>query len=106
MQNQVKSPMSPMSPVSPMSPMNIHAKPFIPKFVIEEEKMFDELEREFVRQNAFIFECAENLKTILSWNNTPYEDVKGERFRIKKKFVPTLSPLKEVNTWAQIVSDN
>lgn len=98
------SSMAPMSPRSPSSiKFNIHAKPFIPKEVLEEMEWFETKMSEFKKSNKFIFEDEPDLKFILSLENTPFENVEGERFKEKPKFQPTLSPLKEVKSWADIV---
>lgn len=97
------SPMSPRSPCSPSIKFNIHAKPFIPQEVLEEMKWYDSKIEEFKKFNKFIFEDEPELKFILSLENTPFENVRGERFKEKPKFEPTLSPLKEVKSWADIV---
>lgn len=91
-----------MSPRSPTSiKFNIHAKPFVPKE--EEMEWFDMKMSEFKKFNKFIFEDEPELKFILSLENTPFENVRGERFKEKPKFNPTLSPLKEVKSWADVV---
>lgn len=102
----IESPSS-LAPISPRSPMpfNIHAKPFIPEHVQNEMMWYDTKIREFKRMNKFIFDEEDDLKFILSLKNTPFEKVRGERLNIKTKlnFKPTLTPLKEVVTWADIV---
>lgn len=105
MQNNCESPSSlaPMSPRSPVMNLNIHAKPFIPQDVLDEIKWYESKMNEFKTFNKFIFEDEPELKFILSLANTPFENVKGERFKEKPKFKPTLSPLKDVKTWADIV---
>ena len=91
------------SSLSPMS-LNIHAKPFIPQEVLDEMKWYESKVMEFKKINKFIFEDEEDLKFILSLENTPFENVRGERFKQKPKFQPTLSPLKDVKSWADIAS--
>ena len=97
--------MSPMSPRSPMK-FNIHAKPFLPQEVLDEMKWYDMKIKEFEQVNKFIFEDNDDLKFVLSLKNTPFENVKGERFKEKPKFKPSLSPLKEVKSWSDIVNFN
>lgn len=102
------SSLAPMSPTSPRSPMsfNIHAKPFIPQEVLDEMRWYDAKIEEFKIMNKFLFESTEDLKFILSLENTPFENVQGERFKEKPKFKPSLSPLreiKEVKSWADVV---
>ncbi len=96
------------SPMSPMSPFNIHAKPFIPDYIKEEmeieRKWYETKVKEFKNFNKFIFEDEPELKFILSLENTPFENVRGERFKEKPKFKPTLTPLKELKTWADIAA--
>jgi hypothetical protein len=101
MQKNSESPSS-RAPMSPLS-LNINAKPFIPQHVMEEKRWYEIKVEEFKRFNKFIFEEEEDLKFILSLANTPFENVKGERFKEKPKFKPVLSTLKEVKTWADIV---
>jgi len=36
--------------------LNKDAKPFIPEYIKEENKMFDELEKNFVNNNSWIFD--------------------------------------------------
>jgi hypothetical protein len=107
MQKSTESPSS-MSPMSPRSPMmfNIHAKPFVPQEVLEEMKWYESKIEEFKKFNKFIFEDEPELKFILSLENTPFENVRGERFKEKPKFKPVLSPLREVKSWSDIVSFN
>jgi hypothetical protein len=114
MQKSVNSPMSPMSPtarMSPMSlisPMNVNAKPFVPenyqRELDAEIKWYESKTAEFKRMNKFIFEDEPELKFILSLENTPFENVEGERFKELPKFKPTLSSLKEAKTWADIAA--
>lgn len=107
MQKSIESPSS-MSPMSPRSPMmfNIHAKPFVPQEVLEEMEWYELKIKEFKEANKFIFEDNDDLKFVLSLENTPFENVQGERFKEKPKFKPSLSPLKEVKSWSDIVSFN
>jgi hypothetical protein len=104
---QSPSSLAPMSPSNLRSPssmsFNIHAKPFIPQEVLDEMKWFETKVEEFKKFNKFIFEEEEDLKFILSLENTPFENVQGERFKQKPKFKPTLSPLKDVKSWADVV---
>ena len=97
-----------MSPMSPMSPMNINAKPFVPeryqREMEAEVKWYESKTAEFKRMNKFIFEDEPELKFILSLENTPFENVRGERLKQKPKFEATLSPLKETKTWADIAA--
>lgn len=107
MQKNCESPSS-LAPMSPSTPtfkfsLNLNAKPFIPQEVLEEMKWYDAKIAEFEKANKFIFEDEPELKFILSLENTPFENVKGERFKEKPKFEPALSPLKEVKSWADIV---
>ena len=99
---------TPMSPMSPMSPMNVNAKPFFPENYQRdlelELKWYESKTAEFKRMNKFIFEDEPELKFILSLENTPFENVKGERFKELPKFKPTLSSLKEAKTWADIAA--
>lgn len=92
----------------PMSPFNINAKPFIPESYQREmeieKKWYESKTAEFERLNKFIFEDEPELNFILSLENTPFENVRGERFKEKPKFKPTLSPLKEIKTWADIAA--
>jgi hypothetical protein len=94
--------------MSPMS-LNINAKPFVSenfKHEMEIEiKWYDSKLDDFKSMNKFIFEDDENdLKFILSLNNTPFENVEGKRFKEKAKFKAVLFPLKEVKTWADIAA--
>lgn len=102
------SSMSPMSPRSPSSiKLNLHAKPFVPQEVLDEMKWFETKMSEFKKFNSFIFEDNDDLKFILSLENTPFENVQGERFKEKPKFKAVLSPLKEVKevkSWADVVT--
>lgn len=41
-----------------------------------------------------MFEYVDKLRTILDWENM-YEEVKGERYKNKKKYVKVLSSVKE-----------
>ena len=86
-----------------MFSLNINAKPFIPQEVLDEIKWYESKVEEFKKFNKFIFEDEPELKFILSLENTQFENVQGERFKQKPKFKPTLSPLKEVKSWADIV---
>ena len=101
------SSMSPMSPMSPMS-LNVKAKPFVPESYQREMeaeiKWYESKTAEFKRMNKFIFEDEPELKFILSLENTPFENVRGERFKQKSKFEVILSPLKEAKTWADIAA--
>jgi hypothetical protein len=36
--------------------LNKNAEPFIPNYVKEENKMFDELEKNFIKNNSWIFD--------------------------------------------------
>jgi hypothetical protein len=90
------------------SPMNINAKPFVPESYQREMeaeiKWYESKTAEFKRMNKFIFEDEPELKLILSLENTPFENVRGERLTQKLKFEATLSPLKEMKTWADIAA--
>lgn len=102
MQKSINSPTSPM----PMSPMNINAKPFVPeryqREMEAEVKWYEIKTAEFKRMNKFIFDDEPELKFILSLENTPFENVEGERFKELPTFKPVLSSLKEAKTWADI----
>ena len=113
MQKSINSPTTPMSSrssMSPMSPMslNVKAKPFVPesyKREMEAEVKWYEIKTaEFKRMNKFIFDDEPELKFILSLENTPFENVEGERFKELPTFKPTLSSLKEAKTWADIAA--
>jgi hypothetical protein len=89
--------------------LNINAKPFVSenfKHEMEIEiKWYDSKLDDFKSMNKFMFEDDENdLKFILSLNNTPFENVEGKRFKEKSKFKTVLFPLKEVKTWADIAA--
>jgi hypothetical protein len=101
MQKSINSPMSPMS-------LNVNAKPFVPESYQREMeaeiKWYESKTAEFKRMNKFIFEDEPGLKFILSLENTPFENVRGERLKHKPKFETTLSPLKETKTWVDIAA--
>jgi hypothetical protein len=88
--------------------MNINAKPFVPESYQREMeaeiKWYENKTAEFKRMNKFIFEDEPELKFILSLENTPFENVRGERLTQKPKFEAILSPLKEMKTWADIAA--
>ncbi len=92
----------------PMYPMNIKAESFVPKNYQSdmeiERKWYEDKMIEFECMNKFIFEDEADLEFILSLKNTPFENVRGERFKEKAKFKPTLCTVRELVTWADIVA--
>lgn len=85
--------------------MNPMASEFTPQSVINENEMFDKLERKFVAENRFIFDADEDIDMILKTCNTPFEQVRGPRYILKKKFKQQFAKIDEEKSWAKIVSN-
>lgn len=88
------------SPKTILSPV---AKSFVPQSVIDENELFDKLERKFVAENRFIFDYVDEPEFILKCKNTEFEQVSGPRFELKT-FKMSLTTIKDVSSWADIVS--
>jgi hypothetical protein len=79
------------------------AKEFMPQYQIEENEFFDKLERKFVAENRFIFDYVDEPEFVLKCKNTEFEQVRGPRFEFKK-FKMSLSTIKDIKSWADVVS--
>lgn len=83
------------------------AKPFVPRFIIDENEFFDKLERKFVAENRFIFDYQDEPEFVLKCEHKDFEKVRGHRIEFKKYFKMTLPLVVEepkIKSWAEIVS--
>lgn len=86
--------------------MNVNAAPFVPFIVKMENAMFDRLEKQWMKNNSYIFEDEPIEYILKTTKNTPFEKCRGKRMKTLLKFTPSLKSIKElseVRTYASII---